>query len=117
MNEKEILNKLNELKENENWENLMIISNECSFYNGSTDEIHYNSEEFFNVYFENNILEAVRSVCYGDYRYTDDYVVFDGYENLESFNLYDMENYLDLDNMAYQISEENDIYENVKDYL
>lgn len=117
MNEKEILNKLNELKSNGELETLRIINNECSFYNGSTDEIHYNDEEFFDIYFESNVLEAVRSVCYGDYRYTDNYVVFDGYENLESFNLYNMENYLDLDNIAFQIANESDIYENVKDYL
>lgn len=117
MQEKKIFKKLNELKSNGELETLRIINNECSFYNGSTDEIHYNDEEFFELFFLNDVMEAVRSVCYGDYRYTDNYVMFNGYSNLESFNLYDMENYLDLDNMAFQIANENDIYENVKDYL
>ncbi|WZL56280.1 hypothetical protein SP3_00221 [Bacillus phage fHSPT3] len=36
-------------------------------------------------------MEAVRAAIYGDYRYTDDYVKFDGYSNLVSVSEYDME--------------------------
>ncbi|MEX5585797.1 hypothetical protein, partial [Pseudomonas lurida] len=36
-------------------------------------------------------MEAVRAVFYGDYRYTDDYVKFDGYGNLESASEYKVE--------------------------
>ena len=79
MQEKEILKKLNELKENEEWETLRIINNECAMYNGSTDEINVNDEEFFNIFFENNVDDAVRAVCFGDYRYNDDFVMFDAY--------------------------------------
>lgn len=51
MQEKKIFKKLNELKSNGELETLRIINNECSFYNGSTDEIHYNDEEFFELFF------------------------------------------------------------------
>jgi len=117
MQEKEILKKLNELKDNEEWESLRIINNECAMYNGSTDEINVNDEEFFNIFFENNVNEAVRAVCFGDYRYTDGFVMFDAYGNLQSFNEYELKHYLDLDEMAYQITEYDDIYNGIEIYL
>lgn len=58
------------------------------------DEIYFNDEEFFNVYFEGKVLEAVRAVSYGEYRYTDEYVIFNGYGNLETFN--DPSNHIDM---------------------
>ena len=42
-------------------------------------------------FFQNDPMEAVRSSYYGDYNYCDDYVRFNGYGNLESFNDYDLE--------------------------
>ncbi|MEX5491527.1 hypothetical protein ABFV43_22310, partial [Pseudomonas fulva] len=54
-------------------------------------DYQYNDEEFFNVFFEGKPMEAVRAAIYGDYRYTDDYVKFDGYGNLVSVSEYDME--------------------------
>lgn len=117
MQEKQILKKLNKLYQNEKWENLRIINNECSMYNGSTDEINVNDEEFFNIFFNNNVDEAVRAVCFGDYRYTDDFVMFDGYGNLQSFNEYELKHYLDLDEMAYQITAYDDIYNGIDIYL
>lgn len=117
MQEQEIFKKLNELKENGKWEILININNECAYYNGSTDEIHYNDEEFFEIFFPNNAMEAVRSAYYGDYRYTDEYVMLNGYNNLESFNLSGVDYYLDLDNIAFQIAEEESIYENVEMWL
>ena len=114
MQEKEILKKLNKLEENKEWESLRIINNECAMYNGSLDEIDVNDEEFFNIYFENNVDKAVRAVCFGDYRYTDDFVMFNGYGNLQSFNEYELKHYLDLNEMAYQITAYNDIYNGIE---
>ena len=54
-------------------------------------EYYENDEEFFNTFFYNNPTEAVRSAYYGDYNYCDNYVRFNGYGNLESFNDYDLE--------------------------
>lgn len=53
-------------------------------------EYHYNDEEFFNIFFGINTMDAVRAVCFGDYRYNDDFVRFDGYGNLESVNKYEL---------------------------
>ena len=54
-------------------------------------EYYENDKEFFNMFFPNNPTEAVRSAYYGDYNYCDEYVRFNGYGNLVSFNDYDLE--------------------------
>ena len=66
---------------------------EINSIDNSLDFLEYwnNDEEFFNTFFYNNPTEAVRSAYYGDYNYCDDYVRFNGYGNLESFNDYDLE--------------------------
>ncbi len=58
----------------------------CQNQNYSDDEIYSNDESFFEMFFQDNVLEAVRAVSYGDYSYSNDYVIFNGYANLESFN-------------------------------
>ena len=58
----------------------------CDNLNYPDDQIFSNDEDFFNTFFENRVLEAVRAVAYGDYNYTHDWVKFNGYGNLESTN-------------------------------
>ena len=69
------------------------IVNDINCLDGSLDFLEYweNDEEFFNTYFYNNPMEAVRSSFYGDYNYCDEYVKFDGYGNLTSANEYEVE--------------------------
>ena len=59
---------------------------EINCYNGSLDNFDYqeNDEEFFNTYFYNKPMEAVRATSYGEYNYTDEFVKFNVYGNLES---------------------------------
>lgn len=45
-----------------------------------------NDEEFFNMFYENDPMEAVRSAYYGDYRCMDEYVIINAYGNLVSMN-------------------------------
>jgi hypothetical protein len=88
---------------------LVSLHNEyCQSISASDDEIYYNDEDFFNTFFPENVLEAVRAVCFGDYRYSDEYVVFDGYANLESSNLPD--DWIDKQAIA------NDILDNENNY-
>ena len=54
-------------------------------------EYYENNEEFFNTFFYNNPMEAVRSEFYGDYHYCDKYVKFDAFGNLKSVNDYELE--------------------------
>ena len=76
-------------------EELEVIVSEINGWDGSLDwlEAHENDEDFFDIYFSNTI-EAVRSVCYGNYNYSDDLVRFDGYGNLESFDRWEYEDEL-----------------------
>ena len=66
---------------------------EINSIDGSLDFLEYwnNDDDFFNTFFYNNPTEAVRSAYYGDYNYCDEYVRFNGYGNLVSFNDYDLE--------------------------
>lgn len=82
-------------------------------YDGSLDELsyYYNDDDFFNMMFGTNVLDAVRAVCYGDYNYSDDYVRFDAYGNLESANMYEIMNMYNLykDEIADKIIELADV--------
>ena len=74
---------LNDLKTND----LVRVHNEyCRSVGYDEDEIYDNDEDFFNMFFEGKVIEAVRAASYGDFQYNHDYVVFNGYGNLESFN-------------------------------
>ena len=83
-------------------------------YDGSLDEISYycNDDDFFDMMFGTNVLDAVRAVCYGDYNYQDDYVRFDAYGNLESANIYEIMSMYNLykDEIADKIIELADVY-------
>lgn len=75
-----------------NFESIFSLIADVNSWNDSLDFLRYeiNDEEFFNMYFENNVDEAVRSVCYGNYKYRDEYVKFNAYGNLESANEWEL---------------------------
>ena len=68
------------------------------------DDYIYNNDEYtlkdMFIGSENPVNEALRAAFYGDYRYGDDYVMFDAYGNLKSFDEYDAENNIDFDTLA-----------------
>ena len=88
-------NKLNNVIEylKEDVDVLKDVVNQLNSYDSSFDHLAVmeNNEEFFDIYFPNNPAEAVRSALYGDYRYTDDYVRFNGYRNLESLTEWELQ--------------------------
>jgi len=90
-------------------DSLIEIHNEyCSQYD-MDNYIWSNDEHFFTEMFDGRIDEAVRAVCYGEYHYTDNYVWFNGYANLESGNY--------TNNMPIDINEiADDILENEGNY-
>ena len=75
-----------------NDEELLNIVNEVNSYNGSLEFLAYweNDEDFFNTFFSDNPMEVARATFYGDYKYCDPYVRFNGDGNLESFNKYEL---------------------------
>ena len=58
----------------------------CEEYNYMDDMIFEHNEEFYETFFFNKAEEAVMAAFYGDLRYCDKYVKFNGYGNLETFN-------------------------------
>lgn len=54
------------------------------------DEIYENDEDFFQTFFADRIDEAVRATQFGRYHYTDAYVVFNGYGNLDTYDKYNI---------------------------
>lgn len=75
-------------------------------------EVWHNDEEFFEVFFsETKPLDLLRSAHWGDYNPNDNYVKFNGYGNLESFNYFGVK---DLANSSEVIAEH--IKENPRDY-
>jgi hypothetical protein len=77
----------------DNMEELKQVVRELNSWDGSFENLESfdNDEEFFNMFFEDRPMEAVRAAHFGDYNYGDDFVRFNGYGNLESFNDYDLE--------------------------
>ena len=75
---------------------LEYMVRECNSYDGSLEDYCYesNDEDFFEVHFGNNPMEAVRAVCFGEYNYSDDYVRFNAYGNLKSASKWDFEDEL-----------------------
>lgn len=72
----------------ENTEELEDVVRELNSWNGSLEhlEAYPNDEDFFNTFYSHDVAEAVRAALYGNYNFNDDYVGFDGYGNLVSFN-------------------------------
>lgn len=72
----------------ENTDELEDVVRELNSWNGSLEhlEAYPNDEDFFDTFFSHDVMGAVRAIQYGDYNLNDDYVGFDGYGNLVSFN-------------------------------
>lgn len=95
----EIIDFLNQLNANE----LISIHNEyCESVNYVDDMIFGNDEHFFNEAFTNP-LDCARAVQFGDWRFHDDFVKFDGYGNLESIPDYRIHEMIDLNAIAEDI--------------
>src|SRR5690606_39203961 len=75
----------------DNMDELRQVVSEINSWDGSLEslDVYENDEEIFNVYFEGRPMEAVRAAQYGEYRYTDEYVRFNGYGNVERMSEYD----------------------------
>ena len=73
------------------FEELLNLAQDIESYNGALEGWRINDKEFFDCYFDGDTLGAVRAVCYGTYNYSDDYVKFDAYGNLESGSQWDVQ--------------------------
>jgi hypothetical protein len=84
-----------DLPDEDEIEEWISLHNEfCSEHRGGEGEIYENDDEFFDMFFTKP-QDAVRASFYGDYRFMDTYVKFDGYANLESFDSYGLKQAID----------------------
>lgn len=85
--------------------NKIAIYNEYCSEHGDTDKMLYDfDEEFFEMAFGNDPIEAARATFFGNIQnWSDEYIRFNGYGNLESLSKYD----------AIEVAEDHidDIYE------
>lgn len=105
---------------------LISVWNEyCSEHGDMDDYIYDNDEYTLNEMFQ-TIDEALRAVCFGEYRYNDEYFIFNGYGNLESFDRYNVGEHIYLSDLADfivdygcdELSEDDDIMEGItEDFL
>lgn len=81
--EKAIIEAIEEMSSEEQME---VHNQYCENANYMDDQIFYNDEEFFEMFFNGRTTELIRAMEYGDHRINDKFVKFNGYANLESFN-------------------------------
>lgn len=97
-------------------EELMDIMQEVNSWDGRFEDVqaYENDEEFFETFFHDSPYELAQKISYGSYNFSDQYVRFDGYANLESLSDYEyeqeIEDYRDEILDAYkELAEENGI--------
>lgn len=74
-----------------NVEILKNVVNELNGWNNCLDYLdYYTNDELLWKLFGNNVENAVRAVCFGNYNFYDDYVRFDAYGNLQSCNKFEL---------------------------
>ena len=78
------------------------------------DDIYPNDEDFFNMFYANDPFNAVQRAVYGDYKPMHDYVMYDGYGNLQSLDTYLLEKHLYSDEDIAEFLDENPQY--LEDY-
>ena len=81
--------KFNELSTSEK---IDIFNDYCFEYGDSDDMLHSFDEEFFDEQFSDNPMEAVRATFFGNIKnWSDEYIRFNAYGNLESVSEYDVD--------------------------
>jgi hypothetical protein len=72
------------------------------------DEVWTNEDEFFEVFFsDTKPLDLLRSAYYGNYKTSDNYVKFNGYGNLESFDYFEVKDLVDSPEVIAEHIKEN----------
>lgn len=91
---------------------LSIFNTYCIEHGDPDREIHIFDEEFFNTFFTNP-MDAVRAAFFGKIdSWSDEYIKFNGYGNLESMDEYDVLE--EIDNYLEEIFDNSDTWE---DYI
>lgn len=103
----EVLEKLEDLSDND-WVNLH--NQYCQNEGNADDEIYTFDEDFFETFFADKPMEAARATAFGEVNWSDEWIKFNGYANLESVNGFNLSNHIDKDEIR------RDIIENPENY-
>ena len=87
---------------------LSIYDDYCEEAGYMDDKVYWNDDELFEVFFSNTI-DAVRAVSFGSYNYTDRFVKFNGYANLDSSDY--LTGLIDIDDMVSYIADNIDSFD------
>lgn len=82
----------------------------CQNNGYSDDEIYSFDEDFFETFFSNKPMEAARATAFGSVNWSDDWIKFDGYGNLESINKWSIDSHIDKDEILKDIAENTENY-------
>lgn len=93
-------NKIIEALKELDYTELHDICRECNSYDGSLDWLVWEefSDDFFDIYFSGRPMEAARATHFGNVNWSDNWIRFNAYGNLEticSLAFEDFESYLD----------------------
>ena len=105
-----IKNQIIELINNMDQNELVQLNNlYCQSADIYDSEVFSNDEEFFAMFYPNegDGLKVAQAVCYGDYNYSHDWVTFNGYGNLQSYNYFTTDNLCELVSTMAEYIEEN----------
>ena len=92
--------------------NLYDIVRSINSINDHLSDLDYweNEEDFFETFFTAKNDEAVRAAYYGDYTYTDQYVIINAYGNLDTLSDFELQNLLE-ENIDEIVEELLDIWQ------
>lgn len=95
-------------------DSLLDILREVNSWDDSMEHLNFyeNEDSNLEMFFGNDIGVLAREITYGDYHYTDDFFLLNGYGNLESYTDYETEeeilaNEEDILERALEISEQS----------
>lgn len=102
----EISQKVEAMSESE----LVYLHNQYCDNINSSNRIYSNDDDFLEEFFSSK-SEAVRAALYGNYNYSHNWVQFNGYGNLESFDDGQLENEIDKDAIIKHVIENRRNYD------
>lgn len=82
----------------------------CSETGDPDSQIFVFDDEFFDMFFDGKPMEAARAASFGNINWSDEYITFNGYGNLESINERDIERHIDKEEIIEDILENPQYY-------
>lgn len=83
----------------DDYEELLSYHNQKCSEEGSESYIYDFDEDFFSEHFSDKPMEAARSVSFGEVNWSDEYIKFNGYANLESIAKQSLDRHIDKDEL------------------